>query len=198
MMNSLRDVLHESVRDLYSAETQLLKALPRMAKAASDEGLKEAFQSHLEETQTQVQRLEEVCQKLGVKPKGKVCQAMKGLVEEGAEVISEKGSPAAKDAALIVAAQKVEHYEIAGYGAACAFAKVLGETEVAELLGETLEEEKAADEKLNGIAENTVNDEADEEENEEDEDDEEDEEEEEDEDEEEAKPTRGKATSARK
>lgn len=160
MLNSLRDVLNESIQDLYSAETQLLKALPRMAKAASEPQLKEAFTAHLEQTRNQATRLEKACEHLGIKAKGKTCAAMKGLLEEGAEVIAEKGAAAAKDAAMIVAAQKVEHYEIAGYGAACTFAKILGEEEVAGLLTETLAEEKAADEKLNEIAESTVNDEA--------------------------------------
>lgn len=173
MLNSLRDVLNESIQDLYSAETQLLKALPRMAKAASEPQLKEAFTAHLEETRNQATRLEKACEHLGIKAKGKTCAAMKGLLEEGAEVMAEKGAAAAKDAAMIVAAQKVEHYEIAGYGAACTFAKILGEEEVAGLLSETLAEEKAADEKLSGIAESTVNDEA----NSEDEDEEEDEDE---------------------
>ena len=161
MLNSLRDVLNELVKDLYSAETQLLKALPKMAKAASDESLKEALTSHLGETREQAARLEKVAELLGIKPKGKTCAAMKGLIEEGSEILEEKGEPAAKDAAMIVAAQKVEHYEIAGYGAARVFATVLGEEEVASLLSETLDEEKAADEKLTGIAESTVNDEAD-------------------------------------
>lgn len=192
MLTSLRDVLNELVRDLYSAETQLIKALPKMAKAASDAELKAAITGHLEETREQAARLEKACELLGIKPKGKTCQAMKGLLEEGAEVMAEEGSPAAKDAAMIVAAQKVEHYEIAGYGAARVFATVLGETDVAALMTETLEEEKAADAKLTGIAESTVNDEADKEgsddpdEPEEDEDDA-DEEVEDDEDEEEAK-----------
>lgn len=161
MLNSLRDVLNESVRDLYSAETQLIKALPRMAKAASNPELKSAFTAHLEETRQQAARLEKVCELLGVKPKGKTCQAMKGLIEEGAEIIAEKGEPAAKDAALIGAAQKVEHYEIAGYGTTKAFATILFEEEVAQLLDETLQQEKTANDNLTGIAEAFVNDEAD-------------------------------------
>lgn len=161
MLNSLRDVLTESVRDLYSAETQLIKALPKMAKAATTPELKEAFTTHLEETKQQAVRLEKVCELLGVKPKGKVCKAMKGLVEEGAEIMAEKGEPSAIDAALIEAAQKVEHYEIAGYGTCAAFATVLGEIDVAELLRETLEEEKTTDENLTALAEGLVNDEAD-------------------------------------
>ena len=193
MLNSLRDVLNDLVRDLYSAETQLIKVLPKMAKAAGDAGLKAAITGHLEETREQAARLEKACELLGIKAKGKTCQAMKGLLEEGAEVMAEEGSPAAKDAAMIVAAQKVEHYEIAGYGAARVFATVLGETEVAAMMTQTLEEEKAADAKLTGIAESTVNDEADQEgsddsdEPEEDEDADEDADEEVEDDEEEAK-----------
>ena len=190
MLNSLRDVLNDLVKDLYSAETQLLKALPKMAKASGDESLKECFKAHLEETREQVARLEKIGELLGIKVKGKTCAAMKGLLEEGTEVMGEDGEPAAKDAAMIVSAQKIEHYEIAGYGSAVTFANVLGETEIATLLGETLEEEKAADMKLTGIAEATVNDEADAEEDEDEaeEDEEGDDEQEEDTDEEEEVP----------
>lgn len=156
-LESLRDVLNESVRDLYSAETQLVRALPKMAKAATNPDLKAAFTEHLAETKTQVERLEQACELLGVKPKGKTCNAMKGLVEEGVEVIEAKGDPSAKDAALIGAAQKVEHYEIAGYGTCRTFASILGEDDVAALLQATLDEEGAADEKLTGIAEAGLN-----------------------------------------
>ena len=156
-LESLRDVLGECVRDLYSAEVQLVKALPKMAKAAHSPELSAAFTAHLEQTKTQVLRLERVCQLLGVKARGKTCHAMKGLVEEGREVISEKGHPIAKDAALIGAAQKVEHYEIAGYGTARTFAEVLEEDEVAGLLQATLDEEGAADETLSAIAESGLN-----------------------------------------
>ena len=159
-LNSLRDVFEDCLKDLYSAETQLVKALPKMAKAASSEELKQGFLEHLEQTKAQVQRLETICGDLGIKAKGKTCQAMKGLVEEGSEVIAEDGEPAAKDAALIVAAQKVEHYEIAGYGSAATFAKLLGETEAADLLVQTLDEEKATDEKLTQVAESGLNEEA--------------------------------------
>jgi ferritin-like metal-binding protein YciE len=159
-LDSLRDVLTDLVRDLYSAESQLVKALPKMAKAASSEGLRTAFEEHLGETRGQVERLDRVCEKLGIKGKGKTCQAMKGLVEEGAEVIEEGGEPSAVDAALIAAAQKVEHYEIAGYGSARTFARLLGEEAVAKLLEQTLEEESAADEKLTEVAESGVNQEA--------------------------------------
>ena len=166
-IDSLRDVLVDLVRDLYNAESQLLKALPKMAKAASSEELRTAFQEHLEETRGQVERLDQVCEQLGVKGKGKTCHAMKGLVEEGAEVIAAAGDPAARDAALIAAAQKVEHYEIAGYGTARTFARLLGEDDVAELLEQTLEEESATDEKLTQIAQSGINQEAAEEDTEE-------------------------------
>ena len=159
-LNSLRDVLAECVRDLYSAESQLTKALPRMAKATKSPELKAAFTEHLEVTRAQAGRLEQICEQMGIKAKGKTCAAMKGLIDEGAEVIAEDGTPAAKDAAMIVAAQKIEHYEIAGYGSCHTFAMVLGETEIAELLKLTLAEEVEADKKLTMIAEATVNDEA--------------------------------------
>ena len=159
-LTSLEDVFVDLVRDLYSAETQAVRALPKLAKAASHPGLRDAFTAHLAETKGQVERLDRVAAGLGIKPKGKTCQAMKGLVEEAAEVIEATGDPAAKDAALIAAAQKQEHYEIAGYGTAVTFARLLGEDEAARLLEETLAEEKAADEKLTGVAEAGVNQEA--------------------------------------
>jgi len=159
-LNSLRDVFVDLIRDLYSAETQLVKALPKMAKASSAEELRDAFESHLEETQGHVERLERICEKLDIKAKGKTCQAMKGLVEEGSEMIEADGDDAARDAALIAAAQKVEHYEIAGYGTARTFAQLLGEDEAARLLEETLGEEGAADQKLTEIAESSINEDA--------------------------------------
>jgi len=162
--NSLHEVLTDYVRDLYSAESQLLKALPRMAKAATSPDLRAAFTEHLEQTHRQVKRLDRVCADLGIKPRGKTCRAMKGLIEEGQEVISSTGDPAAKDAALIGAAQKVEHYEIAAYGTAKTFARVLGELTAADLLRETLDEEKATDERLTALAESGLNQEAAEEE----------------------------------
>jgi ferritin-like metal-binding protein YciE len=158
--NSLHEVLTDYVRDLYSAESQLVKALPRMAKAASSPDLRAAFQEHLEQTRRHVERLDRVCADLGIRPKGKTCHAMKGLIEEGQEVISSTGDPAAKDAALIGAAQKVEHYEIAGYGTARTFARVLGEMAAADLLEQTLDEEKATDEQLTALAESGLNREA--------------------------------------
>ncbi len=156
-LDSLKTLYIEELRDLYNAENQLLKALPKMARKASAPELKAAFQSHLGETETHVERLEEIFQKLGQKPTGKTCKAMKGLVEEGKEVIEEDGEPSVLDAALIGAAQRVEHYEMAGYGVVRTFASILGEEDAHDLLQETLEEEGAADKKLTGIAEQIVN-----------------------------------------
>jgi ferritin-like metal-binding protein YciE len=158
--NSLHEVLTDYIRDLFNAESQLVKALPKMAKAASTPELRGAFEEHLGQTRGHVRRLEQVCEDLGIKPKGKTCHAMKGLIEEGQEVISSTGDPAAKDAALIGAAQKVEHYEIAGYGTARTFARALGEEAAADLLQKTLDEEKATDEKLTALAESGLNQEA--------------------------------------
>lgn len=148
------DLLVEELKDLYSAETQLLKALPKMAKAASSEELKDAFNTHLKQTEGQVKRLEKVMKKLDELPKGKKCQAMEGLIEEAKEVIEEEYEPALRDLALIVAAQKVEHYEIAGYGSARTLAELIEEDDVAELLQETLDEEGDTDKLLTQIAEN--------------------------------------------
>jgi ferritin-like metal-binding protein YciE len=158
--NSLHEVLTDYVRDLYNAESQLLKALPRMAKAATAPDLRAAFDRHLGETRTQIERLDRVCVDLGIRPKGKTCHAMKGLIEEGQEVMSSTGDPAAKDAALIGAAQKIEHYEIASYGTARTFARVLGEAAAADLLQQTLDEEEATDERLTALAEAGLNQEA--------------------------------------
>jgi ferritin-like metal-binding protein YciE len=156
---TLNELLVEELKDLYSAETQITKALPKMAKAASHKELKAAFQEHLEETKAQIERLERVMELLEATPKGKKCKAMEGLIEEGEEKLELKAEPAIKDAALIGAAQKIEHYEIAGYGTARTFAEILGQNEVAELLQATLDEESATDEKLTELAE-TINEEA--------------------------------------
>ncbi|MCW1926525.1 ferritin-like domain-containing protein [Luteolibacter arcticus] len=153
---TLQSLLVQEVKDLYNAETQLVKALPKMAKAATDEGLRDGFKKHLEETKGHVERLEKVAEMLGVSPKGKVCKAMKGLVEEGGEAIEEEGDPAVKDLALIGAAQRVEHYEIAGYGAARALAEALSLENVVELLQATLDEEGATDHALTGLAEQII------------------------------------------
>ena len=155
-LKSLEVLLAQEIKDLYSAENQLVKALPKMAKAATSPELQEAFKTHLEETKVHVQRLDEVAKLLEITPKGKVCKAMQGLVEEGSEVIEEDGEGSVKDLALIGAAQKVEHYEIAGYGSARALAEALGLDEVAELLQTTLDEEGNTDKLLTGIAEETV------------------------------------------
>ncbi|HVU25816.1 MAG TPA: ferritin-like domain-containing protein [Opitutus sp.] len=152
-INNLRDLLVDELRDLYSAETQLVKGLPKMAKAASDSELKMAFESHLDETKEHVARLERVMASLNAAPKGRTCEAMKGLLEEGHQAISEDADEATRDAALICAAQKVEHYEMAGYGSVRTFATLLGEREVAETLQETLDEEGEADKKLSELAE---------------------------------------------
>lgn len=154
---SLEDLLHHELRDLYSAETQLIEALPKMEEAASDPTLKEAFRMHLGETRTQRQRLEEIGRILNIDMTGEKCDAMAGLVKEGQEIIKSKSTPEVKDAGLIGAAQRVEHYEIAGYGTANNFAQQLGLTEVSALLSATEDEEKMADEKLNQLAKGGIN-----------------------------------------
>lgn len=149
---SLHELLIDELKDLYNAETQLTKALPKMAKAANDEALKAGFEEHLDQTHEHIARLDRVMELLEASPKGKVCKAMKGLVAEGEEKIDEDASPAVKDAALICAAQKVEHYEIAGYGTVRTFAELLGQDEVVSLLQETLDEEAETDRKLTELA----------------------------------------------
>jgi ferritin-like metal-binding protein YciE len=148
----LKDLYIDELKDLYSAENQLVKALPKMAKAASSEKLKEGFEEHLEQTQGHVQRLEEIFGLLKESPKGKKCKGMEGLIAEGSELTKEDFEGAILDAGLIGAAQRVEHYEIAAYGTARAFAKVLGESQHAALLEETLAEEVATDEKLTTLS----------------------------------------------
>lgn len=148
-----KDLYIDELKDLYSAENQLVKALPKMAKAASSDELKQGFEEHLEQTRGHVERLEEIFRSLGENPKGKKCVGMEGLVKEGSEVMEEDFGEAVMDAALIGAAQRVEHYEIAAYGTASEFAKVLGESEHVSLLEETLQEEKETDEKLTKLAE---------------------------------------------
>lgn len=159
-MDTLKTLYLEELRDLYNAEQQLVKALPKMAKGASSEELQDAFQKHLEQTKTHVERLEEVFEDIGEKPKGKTCKAMKGLIEEGAEILSEDGDESVLDAGIIVAAQKVEHYEIAAYGSLRTFAQLLGKDRSADLLQETLDEESETNELLNKLAEDIVNPEA--------------------------------------
>ena len=155
-MPTLAKLLEDQLKDLYSAENQLVKALPKMAKKASSKGLKEAFTSHLEETKNQVERLDEIGQSLDIKLSGKKCKAMEGLVEEGAEVLEAEGPGPVIDSALIAAAQRVEHYEISAYGSARALAEELGHNNVAELLQATLDEESAADEKLGALSEDEI------------------------------------------
>ena len=152
-ITNLRDVYVEQLKDLYSAETQLIKALPKMAKAATTPDLAKGFEEHLEQTRGHAERLERILEKLDEKPTGKKCKAMEGLIKEGAEAIEEDASPAAKDAMLIAAAQRVEHYEIAGYGSVKTYADLLGEDEAVSLLSETLQEEKDTDAKLTEAAE---------------------------------------------
>lgn len=155
-MHTLSHLLEDELKDLYNAENQLIKALPKMAKKANSSALRKAFTSHLAETQGHVKRLEKIGQLMQIKLRGKVCKAMQGLVEEGKEVIDEDGDPAVLDAALIGAAQRVEHYEIAAYGTARAIAEQMGEDNVASILQETLDEEGAADKKLTEISEGEV------------------------------------------
>jgi ferritin-like metal-binding protein YciE len=148
----LRDLYIDELKDLYNAENQLVKALPKMAKAASSDELRRGFEEHLEQTRGHVQRLEKIFKSLDESPKGKKCAGMEGLVKEGSEVMEEDFEGALMDAALIGAAQRVEHYEIAAYGTASEFAKILGESEHVTLLEETLQEEKETDEKLTELA----------------------------------------------
>jgi ferritin-like metal-binding protein YciE len=152
-LDSLQDLFVEQLQDLYDAEQRITEALPKMADAAHNGSLKSAFQQHLRETQNQIKRLEQVFQMVGQGAKAKTCEAMKGLVSEGSEIVSANGDPDVKDAALIAAAQRVEHYEIAAYGTARTFAQRLGKQEAARLLQQTLDEEGATDKKLTALAE---------------------------------------------
>jgi ferritin-like metal-binding protein YciE len=149
-LNTLEDVLIDHLRDLYDAEKNLVRALPKMAKAADSEELADAIREHLEQTKQHVDRLEQVFGQFGQKPRAKACKAMRGLIEEGGEAASDEGSLA--DLAIIAAAQKVEHYEISAYGTAIAWAERLGKQQAVDLLEETLKEEKAADSKLTEIS----------------------------------------------
>jgi len=151
-LQTLDDVLMDQLADLHSAETQLVEALPKVAESASTPELRTAIQDHLEETRGHVRRLEEAFSALGAPIPDEYCEGMEGLLKEGKEIVAAKGDPAAKDAALIAAAQRVEHYEIAGYGTARTLAGQLGHGDVERLMNETLDEEAAADEKLTKIA----------------------------------------------
>jgi ferritin-like metal-binding protein YciE len=156
MLSSLTQELQNQVRDLYSAEVQLVKALPKVAKAASTESLRKAFEDHLVETKTHVARLEKVAELLECKPGGKTCKAMQGLIAEGKEAIEEEGEKPVLDVALIAAAQRIEHYEIAAYGTARAIAEHLERKDIAKLLQQTLDEEGAADKALTAISQDEV------------------------------------------
>jgi len=156
-LNSLQDLFVDQIKDLYDAENRLTEAIPKMADAANSSQLKQALLDHLRETQGHVSRLEQVFREINVEPARETCDAMKGLVAEGETMVKAKGDPAVKDAALIAAAQRVEHYEMSGYGSARTFAEQLGLTQAPRLLQQTLDEEKAADEKLNQIAKSSVN-----------------------------------------
>lgn len=150
---TLQELYIDELKDLYSAENQILKALPKMARAAASEDLQSAFEEHLEQTKTHVERLERIFEKLQTSPKGKKCKAMEGLIEEGKELMEEDGEPEVLDAGLISAAQKVEHYEMAGYGCVRTYARLLGDEEAADLLQQTLDEEGETDKKLTELAE---------------------------------------------
>jgi len=156
-MESLEDLMQDELKDIYDAEKQLTKALPKLAKKATNEELRDALQTHLQETEGHVERLEQIFETLGMPVRGKRCEGMKHLIDEGNEMISDAEEDATRDAIMIASVQKTEHYEIASYGTLRTWANVLGKTEVASICEETLEEEKAADEKLTAIAESFVN-----------------------------------------
>jgi len=156
-VTTLDELLEDELRDLYSAETQLINALPKMANAAESRDLRAAFETHLEQTRVHAQRIEEICKDLKTEPGGKNCAGMQGLIKEGEEIIQGEAQSEPKQAALIGAAQRVEHYEIAAYGTARAHARQLGYLKAVELLSQTLEEEKETDKKLTHLAENRVN-----------------------------------------
>ncbi len=152
MLNTLRDLFQEQLRDLYSAEQQILQSLPKMQAAASSSDLREAFGEHIEQTRTHVERLRRIADRMGIRLEGEHCEAMAGIIREGEELMNQLGDSAVKDAGLIASAQRVEHYEIAGYGTARTYAKQLDESEAADLLQSTLAEESVTDEKLTKLA----------------------------------------------
>lgn len=156
-MQDLQDLYVEELRDLYNAEKQLVRALPKMAKKATDDELKQAFTEHLDQTREHVERLEQIFEKLGKRAGGKTCKAMQGIVEEGKEMMEEDATEEVMDAALIAAAQRAEHYEIAGYGTVRTYARLLGDEQAAKLLQQTLEEEGETDKKLTQLAESSIN-----------------------------------------
>jgi len=157
---TLHDAFIDELRDTYDAEKQLTKALPKLAKASSNPKLRQAFESHLEETQGQIERLEQVFESLGEKVRGKHCDGIAGIIEEGKSIMEEEFDDTTMDACLIAAGQRAEHYEMAAYGTLVAWAQAMGHTEAAKLLQQTLDEEKAADKKLSGLAEGGINQEA--------------------------------------
>ena len=159
-LSSLDDLLVHELQDIYHAEGQILKALPKMIKAATSPELKRAFDQHRLETQGQVERLDQVFKLLGLPAKGKKCEGMAGLLEEGKKTMAQDAEPAVLDAALIAAAQKVEHYEIAAYGCVCTYAEMLGYDQIHELLGQNLGEEETTDQRLTALAESVINPEA--------------------------------------
>jgi ferritin-like metal-binding protein YciE len=161
-LSSLDDLLVHELQDVYNAEAQILKALPKMTKVASSPDLKAAFEEHRVQTEGQVTRLEQVFELLGMSPKGRKCEGMAGLLEEGKSVMEQDAEPSVKDAALIASAQKVEHYEIAAYGCLCTYAEMLGYDQVHELLGRNLDEEETTDQRLTALAESVINPEAEE------------------------------------
>jgi len=156
-MNDLKDLLVENLKDLYSAEKQILASRNKVGKAIENDQLKEAFEMHMQETEEQKSRLEQILQRMGERAGGKKCKGMEGLIEENKELLEEDAEPEVLDAGLIVGLQKIEHYEIAGYGSAVTFAKLLGDEESAQLLARTLDEEERTDKKLSEIAESTIN-----------------------------------------
>ena len=156
-LDTLQDLFVEELQDLYSAENQITEALPKMIAAATSPELKKSFEQHLKQTEGHIERLDKIFEKLGEDAEGKTCKAMKGLVAEGAETIKEKGNPAVKDAALIAAAQRVEHYEIAAYGTARTYAEELGHKDAVKLLEATIVEEGDTDKKLTKLAEQVIN-----------------------------------------
>ncbi|HSU69721.1 MAG TPA: ferritin-like domain-containing protein [Tepidisphaeraceae bacterium] len=156
-MQDLQDLYVEELRDIYNAEKQLVRALPKMAKKATHDELKDAFTMHLEQTKGHVERLEQIFEKLGKRAGGKTCKAMQGIVEEGKEMMEEDAEPEVMDAGLIAAAQRVEHYEIAAYGTVRTYARLLGDDQAAKLLQTTLDEEGETDKKLTKLAESSIN-----------------------------------------
>ncbi len=156
-IDNLQDLMVEELRDMYHAENQLMKTLPKLAKAASTPALKEAFQKHLAQTEKQVERIDQIFEQLGGNPKGKRCKGMEGILKEGEDLLDEEGPGAVIDAGLIAAAQRVEHYEIAAYGCIRSYASLLGLSDVAQLVEQSLEEEEAADRLLSELAETEIN-----------------------------------------